>query len=89
MITNAILNIGFIMLQWIINLFPQSTGYDSSFHTAMSSLGGYLAIWTPILPIGILSTLLLLVFSVELAIFGFKSVKWIISHIPWIGGKGA
>jgi len=89
MILSTIFNIGFIMLNWVISLFPNSTGFDASFHTAVSTLGGYLDIWSPILPIAVLAPLLTTVVIVELAIFGFKTVKWIISHIPYVGGKGA
>jgi len=77
------------MLNWVINLFPNSDGFSSAFHTAVSTLGGYLSIWSPILPIAVLTPLLTTVVGVELAIFGFKTVKWIVSHIPYVGGKGA
>jgi len=88
MIISAIISVGYYLLSGIIGILPSSTGFPSEAHAAMSGLGGYLGIWSPILPLATLGTLLTLVFSVEIAIFGFKSVKWIVSHIPWIGGKG-
>jgi len=88
MIISAIITIGSIVLGWIIELFPVSSGFGTEFHTAMQTLGGYLEIWKPILPISTLSSLLGLVIGVELAIFGFKTVKWIVSHVPYVGGKG-
>jgi hypothetical protein len=75
-------------LKAIINIFPSGGGFPESFHTAMSSLGEYLHLLDPIVPISILLTCLLIIFGVEIAIFGFKTIKWIISHIPLIGGKG-
>jgi len=54
----------------------------------MAGLGGYLTMWSPILPISTLIACLTLVFGVEIGIFSFKGIKWIISHIPFIGGKG-
>jgi len=89
MITTGIILIGYTLLSWLIGIFPDSTGFPDAAHEAMAGLGGYLGIWSPILPIATLTTVLTLVFGTEIAIFGFKGVKWVISHIPWIGGKGA
>jgi len=88
MILSGIILIGAYLLTWVIGILPASTGFPDEAHAAMAGLGGYLGIWSPILPIATLGTLVTLVFSVEIAIFGFKGVKWVISHIPWIGGKG-
>jgi hypothetical protein len=85
---DSILNILYSFLQFLINIFPVGTGFSTGFHTAMTSLGAYLHILDPIIPINILLTCLLFIFGVEIAIFGFKTLKWIISHIPWIGGHG-
>jgi len=75
-------------LQFLISIFPVGTGFPADFHTAMSALGGYLHILDPIVPINILLSCLLLLFTVEIAIFGFRTLKWLISHIPFLGGKG-
>lgn len=85
---NFIANTIFNFLQYIIDLFPSSTGFPSSFHTAVISLGGYLHILDPLVPINIMLTCLTLIFSVEVGIFGFKTLRWLISHIPFIGGRG-
>lgn len=87
MIVNAIIFVAYSLISFIIGLFPQSTGFPQAAHTAVSSLGGYMGVWSPILPLATLVTVVSLVLSVEVGIFAFKSVKWIISHIPWIGGK--
>lgn len=88
MILDALINIARSILGWVIDLFPNSTGFDSSVHTAFSSLGGYLEIWKPILPMSTVLFMLGIIILVELSIFGFKTFKWIISHIPYVGGKG-
>jgi len=75
-------------LSFVIGLFPSGTGFPESFHTAFSTLGDYLHILDPIIPINTLLTCLTLVFAVEIAIFGFKTFKWIFSHVPFIGGRG-
>jgi len=76
------------LLNWMLIMFPFSTGFPSEAHTAMQGLGGYLGIFSPILPIATLVTAITLVLSVEVSILGFKTFKWLISHIPQIGGKG-
>jgi len=88
MIITAIIYLAYFLLSGIIGLFPASTGFPTEAHQAMAGLGAYLGIWSPILPIATLVTVVTLVFSVEIAIFTFKGVKWVISHIPQIGGKG-
>jgi len=88
MIPNAIISIAYSILHWLISLFSVSSGWSQDAHDAMNGLGGFLGIWTPILPIAPLVTLLTLVFVVETSIFGLKNSKWILSHIPFVGGKG-
>jgi len=72
----------------LINLLPKGTGFPSEVHSAFSTLGSYTGILDVFIPLSTLLFCLTTIFSVELAIFGFKTVKWLISHIPIIGGKG-
>lgn len=88
MITDSIISIAFTVLSWIISIFPTSTGFSTDVTTAFTTIGGYVGMWTGLLPMSILATAIGIVFSVEIIIFLFKTVKWIASHIPWIGGKG-
>jgi len=88
MILTGIINFVYFAISSIINLLPISTGFPADAHTAMAGLGGYMGVWGPILPLTTLLTCITIVFGVEIAIFGFKTGKWIISHLPWIGGKG-
>jgi len=88
MIPNAILTIAYSILNWLIELLPASTGWPTEAHAAMSGLGGYMGVWSPVLPLTTLATVITVIFSVEIGIFGFKTVKWVMSHIPFIGGRG-
>lgn len=88
MITTAIINLAYFLINGLISFFPVGTGFPSAAHDAAIALGGYLGILSPLIPTSTLLTCLTLVLTVELAIFGFKTLKWVISHIPWIGGKG-
>lgn len=88
MLTTAIINLGYTLISGLISIFPTGTGFPTGFHTAVTNLGGYLHILDPLVPISTLLTCLTLVFTVEIAIFGFKTFKWIFGHVPFIGGKG-
>ena len=84
-----LVNMVYNFIVWIIGIFPSGEGFPSTWHTAIQSLGGYLHILDPLVPISILLTCITLVFGVEISIFGFKTLKWIMSHIPFFGGRGA
>jgi len=72
----------------IVGLLPTSSGFPSEVHDAFSTLGGYVGIFDVFIPLSVLLWCLTAIFGVELAIFGFKTLKWLISHIPLVGGKG-
>jgi len=84
----GLLNLVYYFLNFLINLFPQGGGFPSEVHDAFATLGSYFGIIDVFVPISLITFSLATVFGVEIAIFGFKTLKWIISHIPWIGGKG-
>lgn len=88
MIITGIINMAYGVLAWLIGILPASAGIPAEAHSAAISVGGYLGVFSPILPIATLLTTITLVYSVEIGIFTFKSIKWIISHIPWVGGRG-
>ena len=75
-------------LSFIINLFPSGTGFSTEIHSAFSTLGGYVGLMDVFVPISALLTCLTLIFTVEIAMFGFKTTKWIIHFIPFFGGRG-
>jgi len=89
MILDLLLYFALIILDWITGLFPSSVGFGTDFHDAMALIGGYMDIFTPLIPVDTMVAMITIVMGVEIGIFGFKTVKWIVSHIPWIGGKGA
>jgi hypothetical protein len=88
MITTSIINLGYALVSAIIGIFPAGSGFPDSVHTAAASLGQYFKLLDPLIPTGTMITVLSIVFTVELAIFGFKTMKWLVSHIPFIGGRG-
>lgn len=88
MITTGLINIAYYILSWLISLLPTGGTLPSQVHTASTALGGYLGIVAPIVPTGTLLTVLSLLFSIQIAFFGWRTVKWIISYIPAVGGNG-
>jgi len=89
MITDAFLRLAFWLADFIIGILPSSEGFPEAAYEAFNQAGSYFDIWSPVIPIDVVFTCVGIVFAVELGLFGFKTLKWIISHIPWIGGKGA
>jgi len=87
MITDALISIALFVADLIIGILPSGGTLPASVHSAAASLGGYLAVFDPLVPVGTLISALTLVFSVEIGIFAFRSARWIISHLPFIGGK--
>lgn len=88
MIGDVFLNWVYGFLSWIIGLFPASTGFSSDVFTAFETIGGYVGIFSPIIPYATLAITVPVIYSTEIAIFGFKTTKWIISHLPFVGGRG-
>jgi len=88
MITTAFLAIVNYFFQLIVSVFPAGNGFPAQVHTASQQIGGYVGILDPIFPIDTLYQIIILVIVIEIAILGFKSLKWVISHIPFVGGRG-
>lgn len=88
MILELLSNIGYAIVSSIIGIFPVSTGLPAEVLTSAATIGGYVQVWDVLFPVATFATVITLVFSVEISIFGFKTVKWILSHLPFIGGRG-
>lgn len=88
MITTLLINLAYSIISGLIAILPSGSGFPAGFHTAVTAMGGYLHILDPLVPISTLLTCLTLIFTVEIALFGFKTFKWVFGHVPLIGGKG-
>jgi len=88
MITDFFINLGIYVLGFLTSLFPTSTGFPTEVANSASYLGGIVGVFDPLVPLGTLATVLTLYVAFDLIIFGFKTLKWIFSFIPFIGGKG-
>lgn len=75
------------IFSFFTSIFPTGT-VNSAFTSSLSTAGNYLKLFDAFIPISTLLTILGLVFSVEIIIFISKFVRWALSFIPFIGGKG-
>jgi len=88
MITSALLNFAYFLLFNLLSIFPTGGTFSSTLHDAIAHLGAYLTLLDPIAPLSTLLTLVMLSFSVELAFFAWRALRWLISFVPLIGGNG-
>jgi hypothetical protein len=88
MIIQAFIDLAYTIINGIIRLFPVSSGFPPAIEESATLIGGYVGIFSPIISASALAAALALVFSVEIGVFGFKTFKWVLSHIPVFGGRG-
>jgi len=88
MITEFFINLGVYVLGFLTGLFPTSNGFPTEVMDSASYLGGIIGVFNPLVPLGTLATVLGLYVAFDVIVFGFKTFKWILSFVPFIGGKG-
>jgi len=88
MIINAIISLALNITNGIVNILPVSSGFPPAVLQAASTFAGYFGLFSPLIPLGTLLIAVTLVFVVEIAIFGWKTVKSLVSHVPQFGGAG-
>jgi len=82
------LRLPYSFIAWFISLFPASGGFPAEVVSSAEYIGGFMSMFTPLMPLETLVVALLLVFHVEVGILFFKTAKWVMSHIPFFGGRG-
>jgi len=87
MITTAIINLGYAAISFLIGLLPLSVGLPDEVHEAATLIGAYLDMLDPALPVTTLFSCLVLYVSVQIGIFGFRTFRWVMSHLPQVGGN--
>jgi hypothetical protein len=87
MITGAILAIPILILNFVFTLFPiisMPAGLATALASATTSLYA-LNSFIPVVTIALLAGILV---AVEIAIAMFKFFRFVLSFLPWVGGKG-
>lgn len=87
MITNALLGVATFIIGLVIAIFPNSTGVPTEITDAVETFGGYITIIDAIVPMDTLGYIVGLVISFELLVFSFRGLRYIVKHIPFVGGK--
>jgi len=87
MISTAFIEMAYQVLSFFLTIFPVSTGYPPEVTSAMTWIGGYLGMLDPLVPKETLLATITIVFAVELIIFGYKLLSWILSKVPLIGSR--
>jgi len=87
MITDAFLNLGIFVANLIISLFPVGGGLPVEAHTTALTISTYMGLINLIIPISTLALGVAFVYTVELSIFSFKTIRMFLSHVPLVGGK--
>lgn len=88
MITTILLNLAYKMLSGFIALFPVGTGFSDTVHSSFQTLGGYFQILDPLIPISTITASVLFIFAMEISLYAFRMFKWLMSFVPFFGGKG-
>lgn len=87
MIITLIVNIILIIVNFLLSFLPLNYVVNAGVASAFSSAGA--SLWTlhAFIPIDILFTAVFLVLMSELFILQFYFWRWVVSHLPWIGGR--
>jgi len=88
MITTAIINLAYYVVNAVLSWLPDGTGYPADVHTAVTFLGSLVGVTDALFPVTTLAQCIGILISVEILIFGYKTIKSFLSHVPFVGGRG-
>jgi len=88
MIADLFFSIVFWLVNGLINMLPASQGIPADAFVALRMIGGDIGMFNGVFPTSTLLLCLTIVFGGAIGIYGFRTLKWVISHLPWIGGRG-
>ena len=86
MIFSGFVYVATFILTMITAVLPTGTGFPPEVQSAFTQMGGYVGMLNTLLPLSTLATVVAIVFATDLIIFGFKTFRWLISHVPFVGG---
>lgn len=87
MIVSGFIYLGSFIAGLILQVFPNSSGIPQEGLNAIAIFSGYVGMFNPIIPIPTMLTIIGLVIAFEILIFGFETIRFILSYIPFINGK--
>jgi len=86
MITTAFIDLAYYLIAQLILFLPGGGGFPTGVHTAAAYFGGYVGVLNQLFPVDTLLTVVTLIFTIEIGLWGFRSIRWILTHVPFIGG---
>lgn len=87
MITNLFITAGIYVGNMIVTRLPVSSGFPPDVIEYVTFFGAAAKSYFWMLPIPALLIALGIVFVADGVVFGWKTFKSLISHVPWIGGS--
>lgn len=88
MIFTGFVYLGAYVLSALIGILPDSTGYTTETLASFELMAGYAQILNSIIPAVELAVVLGIVIAVDIAIISFKTFRWLLAHLPLVGGRG-
>jgi len=91
MITSAFLYLGSLMISILlatVALIPGDDGFPQGVTDMVTFLGGYTGYAGTFFPLADLAIVVRAVLAFELFVLSFALLRWAVSFIPWVGGKG-
>lgn len=88
MISTAFINLAYYLLSLLTLPFPSSGGFSQETLDAFVTYGTYVTFVDSLVPMSILASSIALISTFELSVFAFKGLRWIVSHLPFVGGRG-
>lgn len=88
MLSNVFLDVGYYLLNVILTVFPNSTGFNPEIIAGINQISGYTQIIDTLVPMDTLGQIFVLVIAFELVIFAWKGLRFFVGYLPFIGGRG-
>jgi len=88
MLTTLIITIPITFLTLLANLFPIASSMASGVASALSSASSSLWALNAFIPVPTIALATGIAVSVEIVLLSFRFARFIISYIPFFGGKG-
>jgi len=89
MITDALIELTartiFIILSW--DIWGNTSLFSAEVHSAALTLGENFGLIDFIVPTTTLALAVGAVYSIDIAMWTWRTIRWIMTHIPFIGGR--
>lgn len=88
MIVDAFIYLAGSIILLLVQIFPKESTLGLDFSGAFDYAGQYVTFLNGIAPLDTMMQCLTLIISIEITVLLFKAIKWMVSYIPIVGGKG-